>query len=514
MPSRSQEDALDPSTASAAQRDHLRGSSLMMGGRVISMLINMIVQVVAVRYLGKSDYGVFAYALSVASLGASACLLGQDRSLSRFLALADDDEEYGRGQGVIAVAMATVFLLGTAIAALIIGLHAVGIDVTTDEHAITAMLILVAASPFMGLDTVFLSVFAVIAKPTAIFWRRHVVAPMLRLASVLLIVVTSGSVEHLAAAYLISGIVGVGLYVVFAVRVLRNHPLGQPHTRSYPVGDMLRYGAPMVTSDIALALRATLVVIFLEALRSVEEVGAFRAVLPIAQLNVVALQSFRILYLPVASRLFGRDDVRGVSDLYWQSVAWLTIGTFPIFVATFSLAGPTTQLLFGDEFASSASVLAVLAAGYYVSSALGLNALTLKASGRVGIVVAVDGITSAVAVPLNLVLISQYGAMGAAISTTAILLFQNALVHLGLRRVIPELRFPPSHVVIYAWVAAAASITLAVELLVGPPIVVSFLLGVLTTAVVLMANHQVLKIGDSFPEAARLPFIGRFLVDR
>lgn len=499
-------------TAAEAQRQHVRGSGLMMAGRFISMTINMVVQVVAVRYLGKTDYGIFAYALSIASLATSACLLGQDRALSRYLALADENEEYGRAQGIIAIALATVFILGSAIAAIVIGLHFFGIDLTSDERAVTAMIILLAAAPFLGLDTIFMSFFAVVAAPTAIFWRRHVVTPLLRLGSVVLIVATAGSVEDLAAAYLISGIVGVGLYVVFAVKLLRRHALGQPQRRSYPVGDMLRFGTPMVTSDVALALRATLVVIFLEALRSVEEVGAFRAVLPIAQLNAVGLQSFRILYLPVASRLFGRNDHRGVADLYWQSAAWLAVGTFPIFVATFSLAGPVTHLLFGDEFASSATVLAVLAFGYYVSSALGLNALTLKASGRVGIVVAVDGITSVVAIALNLVLISQFGALGAALSTTAILLLQNVLVHIGLRRVVTELRFPRSHTVVYAWVSGAASILLAIELLIDPPVAASVSLGFLTTAVVLMANHKVLMIGQSFPEVARLPLIGKFLV--
>ncbi len=513
-PNPSDGDQVDRSNAVAVQRGHLRGSSLMMVGRVISMTINLVVQIFTVRYLGKSDYGIFAYALAVASLGASACLLGQDRALSRYLAMADDDEDYGRGQGVIAVAVVTVFVLGCAIAALAVGLHVFGIDLSSDSAAITTMLIMLAASPFMGLDTVFSNLFAVIAKPTAIFWRRHVVTPMLRLGSVLFIIVTAGSVEQLAAAYLVTAIIGVGLYVVFARRLFQRHPLGQRHSRSYPVGDMLRYGTPMVTSDIAQALRATIVIILLEAMHSIDEVGAFRAVLPIAQLNVVALQSFSILYLPAASRLFGRRDQRGVCDLYWQSAAWLAIGTFPIFVATFSLAGPTTQLLFGDDFASSANILAVLAFGYYFSSALGLNVLTLKASGNVRTVVAVDGITSVVALGLNIVLISQFGAMGAAVSTTCILLLQNVLVHVGLGRVIDDFRFPSSQVAVYAWVTGGASLLLAVETLIGPPPLVSFALGIVTVAVVLMANHHVLSIGEVYPEAGGLPLIGRFLVAR
>ena len=181
---------------------------------------------------------------------------------------------------------------------MIIGLHAVGIDLTSDERAITTLLILLAVAPFTAIDTLFVSLFAVVAKPSAIFWRRHVLTPLLRLASVLGVIVTAGSVEQLAVFYLIAGVIGVALYVMMAIRAIRPLPLGASHERTYPFGELYRFGGPMVSSDVAQALRATLVVIFLEALRSVDDVGAFRAVLPLAQLNMVAMQSFKLLYLP------------------------------------------------------------------------------------------------------------------------------------------------------------------------------------------------------------------------
>jgi len=498
-------------SAADAQRDHVRGSSLMVVGRMISMVINLGVHVASVQYLGETDYGVFAYALAISSLAASASLFGQDRALGRFLPLYDESGSYGKGQGAIAVAFATVFLLGSSIVAMIIGLHAVGFDITSDERAIATLLILIAVAPFTAIDTLFVSLFAVVAKPRAIFWRRHVLTPLLRLASVLGVIATAGSVERLAVFYLAAGVIGVALYAVMAVRAIRPLPLGARHQRVYPFGELYRFGGPMVSSDVAQALRATLVVIFLEALRSVDDVGAFRAVLPLAQLNAVAMQSFKLLYLPVAARMFGRDDNKSVADLYWQSAAWLAVGTFPIFVATFSFAEPLTRYVLGEEFVTSATSLAVLSFGYYVSSALGLNALTLKASGRVKLVVAVDTGTAILALGLNLVLISRYGALGAALATTGILLIQNLLVHLGLRRILDGLPFPSTHRKAYVWVACGAGILLAVQSLLNPPLIVSVAIGMATSLVVLMRNRDVLMLGDTFPELAKIPFLGKII---
>ena len=49
-------------------RGHIRGSVMLLLGRLTSMSLAFVTQVVMVRYLSKSDYGAFAYALSVVAL--------------------------------------------------------------------------------------------------------------------------------------------------------------------------------------------------------------------------------------------------------------------------------------------------------------------------------------------------------------------------------------------------------------------------------------------------------------
>jgi hypothetical protein len=58
---------------------HIRGSSLLLFGRLLALAINLAIQVVIVRYLSKSDYGAFAYALSVIAMGSSIAVFGLDK---------------------------------------------------------------------------------------------------------------------------------------------------------------------------------------------------------------------------------------------------------------------------------------------------------------------------------------------------------------------------------------------------------------------------------------------------
>ena len=125
--------------------------------------------------------------------------------------------------------------------------------------------------------------------------------------------------------------------------------------------------------------------------------------------------------------------------------------------------------------------------------------------------VAVDTGTAILALGLNLVLISRYGALGAALATTGILLIQNLLVHLGLRRILDGLPFPSTHRKAYLWVTGGAGLLLGVQSLLNPPLIVSVVIGVATSLVVLMRNRDVLMIGDTFPELAKIPFLGKVL---
>ena len=46
-------------------RKQVRGSTLLLMGRCIALLINLAVQVITVRYLAKEEYGAFAFGISM-----------------------------------------------------------------------------------------------------------------------------------------------------------------------------------------------------------------------------------------------------------------------------------------------------------------------------------------------------------------------------------------------------------------------------------------------------------------
>ena len=507
--------------AAAATRGHLRGSSLLLAGRLLALFLNFAVQILTVRYLSKGDYGAFAYALGVVSVATSVNLLGLGRAVSRFVPIYHERGDYNSMFGAVLLAVGSIVGCGLALVVLTFGLEGfLGATVASDPLAVGLLLILVAMAPLGALDTVFQGTLAALASPRAVFFRRYVLGPGLRLAAVLTVLFVRGSVHLLATCYLVAGLLGIVIYVLILYRVLREQGLlRQFHLKSVrlPVREIFGFAIPLVTTDVSLVLKTTMAVLILGHFRGSAEVADFRAVVPVAALNLVVLQSLKILFMPAASRLYVKNDTAGLNDLYWQSAIWTTVVTFPIFAVCFFLAEPVTTVLFGDSYAASHSLLAVLAVGSYFSAAAGLNTYALQVYARVRFITCINVVTTAAGLLLNLMLIPPYGAMGAAVATTASVVLHNVLNHAGLlwRTDIDLLQWRRWTVYLTVLVAALALALVdpLLELTVGPfPAVAGMAaLVVLASLVVVRVHRHSLRLEETFPELARLPLCRRFL---
>lgn len=492
---------------------HIRGSSLMVAGRMLTMTSNFVVQVLIVRYLTVTDYGAFAYALSFVSLGETLVTLGIDRAVSRFLPIYEEHGRIGRLLGTIALVFGTILSLGLALILLVQGIGG-RIQLEADGVAAGLLLILVLLVPLQAADTVFGSLLAVFASPRSIFLRRYILAPGLRLCVVGLLVLGRHDVEFLAAGYVVAGAIGVAVYAVLLVRLLRARGLLdglRPARLEFPVREILAYTIPLLTTDLVYLILNTTDALLLGATHGLGAVAALRVVLPVAGLNQLVISSFSMLYTPAAARLFARGDRRQAGELYWQTAIWMAVFTFPVFVMTVAFAEAVTVALFEERYRSSALLLTLLAVGRYVDVALGFNGLTLRVFGQVRVVVLVNVVAAAVGTILYVALIPPLGAVGAAIGTAATLVIYNVVKQVALARTTGIPMFEPAYRRVYAIITLAALASVGISVVLRPGLPVALVIGAIAWFVVLVASRDLLRLGATFPELRRVPVAGRLI---
>jgi O-antigen/teichoic acid export membrane protein len=500
-------------------RQQIRGSFLLLAGRFAALLINLVTQVLAVRYLIQADYGAFAFALSAVEVVGYVSMLGLNKACSRFLPIYQEQGDHERALGTLVMSVFTVLGISLVIAlGLVAGQGFIAEHLASSPLSLTLLMTLIALAPIEALDFIFEAFFGAFGKVRVVFFRQYVLRPGLKFAAVVSVLALQASVQTLAYCYLAAGVVGFLYYAPSFVRVLRQQELvDRARTRQVrlPFKEVWRFSGPLLPSHLVFLCQGSVAILFLEALSGNLAVGQFRAVLPFARLNVVVLTCFSLLFTPLASRFLSRSHESQINGLYWDSVAWIAVLTFPVFALTTVFSDPLTVLMLGDEYSSAGSVMAVLAVGFYFEAILGLSVHTLRVYARIRYIVLSDLIASVTGVFLLLVLIPRYGTFGAATATAAFMVVGHVLYACFAHFTTDVKTFVPRGLKICLSTLLAIAGLAVLQQLVRPHWVgVLPLIGVAWLGL-MVANRRYLAVERVCPEITKIPVLWRlFPVER
>src|SRR6266481_9547607 len=145
-----------------ATRKQIRGSSLLLFGRILSLGINFVTQVLMVRYLSTRDFGELAYGLAVVSFIRLFASLGLQDAIPRFVPIYRENGEYGKMLGTILLAVGAVLITGISIIGMIWQAPLFFSPITTHEGLppLALLSILIVLVPVESADALLDSLFA------------------------------------------------------------------------------------------------------------------------------------------------------------------------------------------------------------------------------------------------------------------------------------------------------------------------------------------------------------------
>lgn len=487
----------------------VRGSSLLLGGRIFAAGVNLLTQVLLIRYLAAADYGVLAYIVSLTWVARNLSTLGLHRVLPRLVPQYHERGDLRHLAGAITIQTATILILGLGLWIALLVANATGRPIMADEPGRSLILILTLLIPLEALDYfLFEMLMAAFHRPRAIALRKHVVGPGIKLAIVLTMIAIGADVHFLAIGLVAAAAAGIAVYLPMIGRLLRELDLFPLWRAGISIPwRAFAIAIPLLTTDLVLAGRHSIDAVVVEASHGFTEVAVLRAVQPAASLNDLVAANFGLLFMPLAARLSERDAHKELDEMYWRTASWQTALSVPVFLLTFSLASVATVALVGEAYRASAPVLAVLASGYFVSAAIGPSHLTLVASGRIRYIVAGNIIIAVLTIGLLLVLVPPFGALGAAAGTASSLVAMSVYELIGLRGTgVRQTRL--AHVRLVLTAAGFGAVLLAVQVISEPPPLVSLTLAGAMVLLTYRLHRGALAAERMFPELRRVPGAG------
>jgi glycosyltransferase involved in cell wall biosynthesis/O-antigen/teichoic acid export membrane protein len=551
------------SASSDTAVEQIRHSSVLLLGRVVSLAVNLLLQLALAWYLEKSQFGAFAVAWAAVDAGAFCVALGLNKAIARYAPVyfeatmatpvpaskaepghaepahavnRDSDLALNRdrcrlmgrqrqARRAVAQALAVVVALGAAfVAAVFAAAPWLAGREWLDPLTMRLLLTMAFLAPLDALSYVFQDLFVAFGEIRAVFFRRYVLAPLLRIAAVGAAIAWGWDVERLAIAYVAGGAIGLVPYAWQFRTVWRSRMRGletDDRPRAFPassmgpaadgeprLGELLRFGMAVFASQMGALFRWSAIVFLLQVFKDNEQVGDYRAVLPFARLNQLVMENFTVAFVPAATRLIARGSAGGMGRLVDLSSVWVAVFTLPCFLATCALAPLATAWLLGPKYAAAWPVMSVLSAGFLVESLFGFAPLVMRAYARFKPAFVADGAALVATAALVPILIPRYGAVGAAWSVVAGILVSCAILMLAVRRFNRDAcRWStPLRLAATLGVAAAAVGWLSMTK-VAPP-AAQLVAAIAACVGVSWFFRKELTMDDIFPELQRIPWLG------
>ena len=392
----------------------VRGARSILGIRVLWAGIAFAGHVVIAQVVGVEGYGRYSLIMAWLSVLALFGKLGFDESLVKFIPQLNTEEHRNKLKGLLNLAFGSVLVSSVLISLIGAGILGFWVEHGTAFYQGTQIALLFF--PILCLSLVrqgALLGFGAYARSQA---GDNLVRP----SAILLLVAGLHWVFSVALDLpQLMWIVGLGVFLAFLIGIYwlrRTLPDFSGVAATYQTGYWVRTSLWMAMLSSSLLILNNTDLLMLGAMADMNETAGFAASARIATLYTFGLLAVNTAIGPLIAQSHGEGDRDSMQKLVRKGLVLTLIyamaaGVFFLFGARFILG------LFGEEFVEAWPVLAVILFSHFLTTLAGPTGQLMNMTGHHKQLALMVGVAALINIPLNLLLIPPFGAMGAAVAS-------------------------------------------------------------------------------------------------
>jgi len=450
-------------------REVAKGSFWGLAGQVFFKLFSFFYVVLLARMASQEDVGLFYLALGIVSILSVFSDLGVSGAILRYIPYFEGKGEHGKIKGLVKMAYLALFATATVIMALLFW-QADYVGTLYQNPRLAAVLRLLSAyilfSNFLRINTFYLQGMRDI-KSSQLY--QNIQNGLKLVFTVALFYIYGPSAGMIALAFILSlaGAVALSSAAIYGpVSKIKGAAAGL--TRS-DLNGIVSIGVMVATIQMFGVIMTSLDRTLLGYLTPPPGSETAVAVYSIATALALALSSLSwavgSVFLPLVSRLAGKQDMEGIRSVLATAQRWCTFMTIPSAVVMMLFAGEMLGAFYGQSYASGAMAMALFTLGLAFYSISYMLFLTFIAMRMVGLELSMTLISGAFNVIMVVLLIPPFGMEGAAAAGALGFALSAFLAKHYCEKLI-GFRFPPE---IYKMVAAGV-VTFALMFIIKAPL--------------------------------------------
>lgn len=464
-----------PRSGTAGLRGLARSSTLNLVGGVGTAVLVFGLTFVLTRWLGEGRAGAFFAVAAVFQVVIATASLGVDTGLVKWISGRRAESNQYHLTQLLTVALVPVITVATAIAGagffladrlgLILGDGR--FDAMVADVARVSAIFVPAAALYLALLGATRGYGTML--PTVAVDR--LLRPFLQLLFVWGVLgVGIGSSVGLAAAWALPYLLGLVAAAGWVWSLHRRDTTEQDPTTSLSgtAAKFWRFTLPRSVGTTLASTQQWLDVVIVGILATPEATAIYTVATRLVQFGAMATFSLAQSIEPRFGDALARGDTEAARRFYQTSTGWLIAVTWPVYLIT-AIFAPGLLGIFGPAFVEGNTLVLILAGAVMVGAALGPIDSLLLMAGKSTLSLWNSGISVAVHVGLNILLIPRIGIVGAGIAWAANRVLGNLLAVAQVHHFSRIHPFGPGWGIAAALtVALFGSIGLATRTLVGP----------------------------------------------
>jgi len=402
-----------------AVADTGRGGGIGFAALLLGKGTSTGLQVVLARFLGPAGYGLFALGRAIMNVSKTLAKLGTDIGVVRFVSKEVTASNTREAAAVFRTAL-VLSVVGSIGASGILFLGAPFLNRFFEEPGFVPVLRCFAfALPgytLMIVTTSLLQARKHIADQQGI---RRLLNPVLSTILIGGVLLAGWELQGAVLAFAVSGI--LSLLIALGVVKIRFPELLQLSVLEFRIRRLLRYSLPVFLSALGSIIALRIDRILLGSMSTAEAVGVYNAAAIIGFNINIAKKAVMPVIKPVLSEVYAGDTQRRgdgstFARTYRMAARWTYGLTFLVVLPVLIFPG-LVMGLFGEGYAEGIPVLLVFLAFGLTGTVCGPTGASLKMAGHqdAELVNSIVLVTSIVL--LDVILIPQFGALGAALGT-------------------------------------------------------------------------------------------------
>jgi len=401
-----------------------KGGSIVFIGLIFSRGFGYLFRIIIARFLGSEAYGLYSLGLATFSILFTISLLGVKSGIRRFISYHRGKRE-DKVRGVLKSGLKISMPLSIVFSSVLVFFAPqLSIILFNNPEMSLVLRFFGTLIPVMVVVNNLNSVFIGLKKVKYQIYSGNFIHMGLKVALAALFIFLGFELFGVLLAFLLSLLVSLIVSVYYLIYKINYFSFDKS---SFSTKKLFLYSWPLVIAAIFMKVIGWTDVLMMGHFLTESQVGIYNAALPTAMILPFFLRAISKIIFPVFSELYGSGDLSDLRRIYQVTTKWIFALTLPFFFVMFFFPKQLLSILFGAEFTPAALSLSILAVAYLYYASLGPLDRILKSIGRTKIYALVMGVSAAVNITFNLLLIPIYGIIGGAIATSVSVILYSTL---------------------------------------------------------------------------------------